>query len=248
MSDLGKIVEQLLHETVSIANTTAHFMGLAEQHLAEGNTEMAKACLIALCRRCANYEESLEWNGLTEQWQIHRHLVDGLVPPSRYLYSSTAKAPSECTLPIQDILSLPDDELLTSLSEHLGELCGNGDSLNCLNKWERTVYYADELCMEVNSGGFDSYLYYHGLHFAKAYSALENISANGVIEILDAVQEKFPKHRIPKSEERLQITMDKMSEQGIDFEAEDEQFYDGGVNELLGCLAAYVRENEKHFR
>ena len=245
---MEKLVEQLLYETVSIANTTAHFMGLAEKYLAEGNTEMAKACLIALCRRCANYEESLEWNGLTEQWQIHRHLVDGLVPSSRYLYSSTAKVPSECTLPIQDILSLPDDELLTSLSVHLSELCGNGDSMNLLNQWERTVYYADELCMEIHSGGFDSYLYYHGTHFHKAYSALDTISAKGVVEILEAVLKKFPKGRIPKSEDSLQNTMDKMADHSIDFEAEDDRFYNDGVNELLSCLVAYVKENAKHFR
>lgn len=245
---MQKILEQLRHEARGIRNPTAHFMGLAEKYIAEGNLEFAKACLILLCENCSNYEESIAWNGLAEKWQKYRHLVDGLVPASVKFHTNSPCLPTECTMQINDILSLPDDDILSALSEHLGELSGNGEQPGCLNKWERIIYYADELCMEVNSGGFDSYLYYHGLHFEKAFNALEIISAFGVLRILNSIREKFPKNRIPISEKSLQKTMESMEDRGICFEREDELFYSTGEKELLTCLLSYVKENKKHLR
>ena len=65
------------------------------------------------------------------------------------------------------------EELLSAPSLGLQELSGKGKLLSGLNRWERTAHFANELCMEVNSGGFDSYLYYHGDHFEKAYDAMK---------------------------------------------------------------------------
>lgn len=241
-------LERLRREAVGIANTTAHFMHLAESYLEQGNTELARACLILMCEKCANYEESLEWNDLTEVWQKHKHLVEGLVPPSRRFMSAQPLPPKDCSMQIAEILALPDDELLSALSDHLGELSAHGDALNSLNKWERTAYYVDELCMEVNSGGFSSYLYYHGAHFEKACKALETISAPGVLAILETIPAKFPRKRIPKTEDALQDTLDAMEERGIDFEREDEIFCSDAVNELLARLLAFVMENKQKFR
>ena len=61
-------LERLRREAVGIVNTTAHFMKLAEQYMQQGKVESARACLILLCDEVSNYEESLEWNGLTEEW------------------------------------------------------------------------------------------------------------------------------------------------------------------------------------
>lgn len=241
-------LERLEREAFGVTNTTAHFMGLAEAYLEKGETESARACLILLCRRCSNYEESLEWNGLTENWLRHRHLVEGLVEPSLHLYGGQPVQPKDCSIQIADIFALPEEDLLSVLSDHLDELSGSGGALNCLNKWERIAYYADELCREVNSGGFDSYLYYHGTHFEKAYQAMETLSATEVLGILDAVRAKFPRSRIPKTEEALQNAMDALEEQGVDFEAEDDHFYSLGEKELVKCLQAFVLENKKRFR
>lgn len=241
-------LERLRREAVGIANTTAHFMRLAEAYLAKGETESARACLVLLCHRCSNYEESLEWNGLTEAWQKHKHLVEGLVPPSRRFMSAQPLLPKDCSMQISEIFALPDDELLSALSDHLGELSANGDALNSLNKWERTAYYVDELCMEVNSGGFGSYLYYHGTQFEKAYKAMETIAAPGVLALLETIRAKFPRKRIPKTEDALQDTLDAMEERGIDFEREDAVFYSDAVNELLARLLAFILENKQKFR
>ncbi len=134
------------------------------------------------------------------------------------------------------------------MSDHLDELIGNGDARGALNKWERTAYYIDELCIEVNSGGFDSYLYYHGTHFEKAYTSLKDIAALKTLLILDNVRDKFPKRRVPVKENALQKAMDSLAEKGVDFDREDERFYTVGEKELLNCLLSYVKDNKQHFR
>ena len=245
---MEKILEQLRKEARGIANTTAHFMKLAENYIAEENFTAARACLLLLCEKCDNYEESIEWNGLSEQWQNYRYLVAGMVPPSVTIMSTKPRSPAECTIQITDILSLPDEEMLSTLSDHLGELSGNGDALNALNKWERTVYYVDELCVEVNSGGFDSYLYYHGIHFMKAYQSIVRIGAEQTLQLMNRIQCKFPRNCVPKAEGAIQNAMDRMDEDGIDFNDEDEIYYSSAEKELLDRLLMYVRENEKHFR
>lgn len=241
-------LERLRREAVGIVNTTAHFMKLAEQYMQQGKVESARACLILLCDEVSNYEESLEWNGLTEEWNRYRYLVEGLVPHSASVYSSRSKSPQDCTVPIDKILVLPEDELLAALSEHLGEMSGNGSFLSALNRWERIVYYADELWTEVNSGGFGGYLYYYGIHFEKACQAMATLSASRVQSILDSVQKKFPKSPIPKREDLLQNMLDDMEERDVDFEKEDERFYSVGETELHRCLLSFVKDNQKHFR
>ena len=102
--------------------------------------------------------------------------------------------------------------------------------------------------MGENSGGFDGYLYYHGIHFEKAYKALETIAAPAVLAILETIRAKFPKKRIPKTEDALQNTLDAMEERGVNFEQEDEVFYCIGVTELLSRLLAFILENKQKFR
>jgi hypothetical protein len=217
---------------------------MAQYHIDNGDEASGRACLLTLCKRIGNYEESIEVNGLTPLWEKYKHLVQGLVAPS----GRVIKAKAECDSRIHDILALPDEDILNELSGHLQEMTGNGDVIQALNKWERTVYYVDELCMEVNSGGFGGYLYYHGAHFEKAYKALEQMGAGQMTALLDRVRGKFPRNRIPKTLDSIQNTMDWMEDQGVDFEAEDDQYYGGTERELLERLTAYVRENARHFR
>lgn len=221
---------------------------MAQYHMEMGEEEPARESLLALCREIRNYEEAIEINGLTALWEKYRHLVQGLVEPSIRVMTNRIKTPGECDLQIADILALPDEDILTELSNHLQELTGNGEVIQGLNKWERTAYYVDELCMEVNSGGFEGYLYYHGTHFDKAYKAQEQMGAAEMTALLDRVRAKFPRNHIPKSADSIQNTMDRMEEKGVDFEAEDDCYYGSAEKELLAKLTAYVRENGKHFR
>ena len=221
---------------------------MAQYHMEMGEEEAARESLLALCRAIRNYEEAIEVNGLTALWEKYRHLVQGLVEPSIRVMTNRIKTPGECDMQIADILALPDEDILGELSTHLQELSGDGDMIQGLNKWERTAYYVDELCMEVNSGGFEGYLYYHGTHFDKAYKALELMGATEMTALMDRVRAKFPRGRIPKAADSIQNTMDRMEEKGVDFEAEDDCYYGSAEKELLAKLTAYVRENGKHFR
>lgn len=245
---MERMIEQLRKEAQGTANTTAHFMALAESYITDGNVAAARACLLLLCEHCDNYEESIEWNGLSEQWQKYRYLVADIVSSSITTTSTNPLSPEKCTTQIANILALPDDEILSALSEHLGELSGDGNTLSALNKWERTIYYVDELWMEINSGGFDSYLNYCGTHFEKAYAALMDIAALRVLPILDDVRNKFPKKRIPKNEDALQKAMDILEENDVNFDTNDELFYSIGEKDLLKSLLSYIKENKQYLR
>ena len=221
---------------------------MAQYHMEMGDEEAARTSLVTLCKAIRNYEEAIEINCLTAIWEQYKYLVEGLVEPSIRVMAARLKTPEQCDMQIADILALPDEDILTELSNHLQELTGNGEVIQALNKWERTAYYVDELCMEVNSGGFEGYLYYHGTHFEKAYKALEQMGATEMTALLDRVRAKFPRGRIPKATDSIQNTMDRMEEKGVDFEAEDDCYYGSAERELLTKLTVYVRENGKHFR
>lgn len=229
-----------------IVNRVTLYLRMAEFHIEKGNTKIGIDCLIKLCTQTVdNYEESIEFNGLTSVWEKYRHLVAEIVPKP---LSTNPLPPEKCSMQIRDILALPGDDLLSSLSSHLAELSANGSCLNCLNKWERTVFYIDELCTEVNSGGFSHYLYYCGHHFSKMMQSLEAICAQSALEITEAIQQKFPRNRVPKTLDRIQNTLDTLEEKGITFDAEDTQYYEGVESTLLTQLLSYVLQNQNHFR
>ena len=229
---------------------TTLYLRLAQIHLEKGAQEEGVAYLIKLCTEGpSNYEESIGFRELTDVWNKYKHLVDGLVPPPTSIYSGPRPlSPDECSRPITDILALPEDDLLTALSEHLNEMSGCGTEMNYLNKWERNVFYLDELSMEVNSGGFDSYLFHNGEHFSKARKALDSLDVPGMTALLDAVAAKFPRGKVPKSMDAIQNALEKLEDKGVDFEEQDDAYYSGIESEFLPRLLAYVLENKKHFR
>ena len=234
----------------NVGDETTLYLRLAQIHLEKGDQETGTAYLIRLCTEGpSNYVESIGFRELTDIWNKYKHLVEGLVPPPASVYSGPRPlSPAECSRPIADILALPEDDLLTALSEHVGEMSGSGEELNYLNKWEKTFFYLDELSMEVNSGGFDSYLFHHGEHFHKARKALDALDAPGMTALLDAVAAKFPRGKVPKSMDAIQNAMEKLEEKGVDFEAQDDAYYNGVENGFLSALLSYVLENRKHFR
>lgn len=233
------------------------YLRMAQYHIESGNTKAGINYLVWLCTEVVNFENQLAMYHLTEIWEKYKHLVadkvaesvaDKMPKPVSGIPTPNPKHPGECSQTIAQILSLPETEVLSALSAHLGEMTANGTVLNCLNKWERIFFYADEVCMEVNSGGWEGYLYYHGTHFAKACKVFEEIGTNQMVLLMTQIQNKFPCGRIPKSEVAIQNVMDRMEEDGIDFDDKDEIYYSSAEKELLERLTAYVLENKKHFR
>ena len=233
------------------------YLRMAQYHIENGNTKAGINYLVWLCTEVENFENQLAMYNLTEIWEKYKPLVadkvtesvtDKVQKPVSDISTPNPRHPSECGQTIEQILSLPEVDLLSALSAHLGEMSANGAFLNYLNKWERDFYYVDEVCMEVNSGGFEGYLYYHGIHFTKAYQSFGRIGADQMLQLMDRIKCKFPRSRIPKSEEAIQKVMDRMEEDGIDFDDEDEIYYSFAEKELLECLLSYVKENARHFR
>lgn len=233
------------------------YLRMAQYHIENGNTKAGINYLIWLCTEVMNFENQLAMYNLTEIWEKYKPLVadkvtesvvDKVQKPVATIPTPRLKHPDECSQSITQIFALPGADLLSALSSHLGEMTANGTVLNYLNKWERIFFYADEVCMEVNSGGWEGYLYYHGIHFAKAYKVFEEIGAVQMVRLMHRIQSKFPRSRIPKSEEAIQNVMDRMEEDGMDFDDEDEIYYSSAEKELLDLLATYVLENRKHFR
>ena len=68
------------------------------------------------------------------------------------------------------------------------------------------------------------------------------------VKMLDAVAAKFPRGKIPKSMDAIQNALEKLEDKGVDFEEQDDAYYNGVESEFLPKLLAYVLENKKHFR
>lgn len=232
-----------------IADTVTLYLRLAQYYI-EKDEEKGILYLIKLCTETTdNYEESIKFRNLTDVWEKYKHLVAGKVPESVVTCSGVSPiAPENCSMKIADILSLPQEDLLTEISVHLNEMSGNGTCLNYLNKWEKIVYDADLLLTEVNSDGFSGYLYYNGNRFLNAVKAFEEIGSPKMLDLMSNVQNKFPSKKIPKSIESIQNKIDKMEEKDVDFEEEDEIFYNDVQEELLDKLYEFIMSNQKRFR
>jgi len=233
-----------------IADTITLYLRLAQYYLENNEKEKGISYLIKLCTETTdNYEESLKFRNLSDVWDKYKHLVAEIVPDSIITNNEIDPiAPEDCTMKISDIFSLPQDELLTQISNHLNEMSGKGTCLNYLNKWEKIVYDADLVLTEVNSDGFSGYLYYYGNRFPNAIKAFEEINSPKMLGLMRSVQNKFPTKKVPKSIESIQNKIDKMEEKEIDFEDEDELFYNDAQNELLDKLYEFIMSNQKRFR
>lgn len=232
-----------------VANTTLLNLRMAEYHIEKSEIEIGIEYLHKLCYAVSNYEESIGFNELNAVWEKYKHLVKDKVPASVTINSfNTPLKPEECSVMIDDIFSLPKSEIINELSTHVNELSANGNELNHLNKTEKVFYYIDELCAEVNSGGFQSYFYYYGNHFQNIIDSLEIINAVEMLLLIKTIQTKFPKNKIPKSLSSIQNTIDSLEEKGIYFETEDAQFYETQEKALLALLLDYVLKNKNYFR
>lgn len=156
--------------------------------------------------------------------------------------------PNSTGMDISEVLALSDEDLLEAMSEHLNEMCDWGTDVDSLNEYEKVVFYADELSMEVNCGGFYGYLYNCGENFHSAKQAFETIKSEKMLTLLSDVESKFPNNEIPANADSLQVTLDTLDANGINFDDNDDYYYETAEKELLQQLISYIRENETQFR
>lgn len=232
-----------------IPNETLVYLRLAQYYFENGDISQGEKFLIKLCTETVdNYEESIKFNELTDIWNKYKHYVEGKVPPSVTFSGSVALSPADCSMQIADIFELEGQDLLSKMSVHLNELSANGEELNKLNKWEKTVFYIDEFCSEVNSQGVSGYLYYYGNHFEKLFNVCETIELKECLNLLESIKKKFPRNSVPKNIESIQNALDKLEEKGIDFETEDDVYFETCENIIFENLQEYILNNKKHFR
>ncbi len=233
-----------------VFDKTTLFLRCAEYYIEKGETEKGIQHLISLCEEIGNYEESIAFRELTDVWQKYKHLVEGKVKKSIFVYGescdeSDSVSPENCSMQISDILKLEDDRLLAELSTHLYELSADGENPKDLNRWEKTVFFADEFWQEINSDGIDGYLYYYGCNFADAYSAFKKLKAEKTVAILSSVQDKFPDKKIPKA---LVLLQDYLDENEPDFQNEEKDFYNTCQKEIKDKLLCFIYKNQNRFR
>ncbi len=232
-----------------IPNETFVYLRLAQYYFENGDISQGEKFLIKLCTETVdNYEESIKFNELTDVWNKYKHYVEGKVPPSVAVNGSVALAIEDCSMQIADIFNLAGQDLLAKISVHLSELSANGKELNKLNKWEKTVFYIDEFSEEINAGGVSGYLYYYGTHFEKLATAFETIDSKECLILLESIKNKFPRNTVPKNIDSIQNTLDKLEDKGIDFEAEEDMYFNKYENIIFEKLKEYILNNKKHFR
>ncbi len=219
------------------------YLRKAQFFIESGHIEKGCEFLIKVSKWSDNYEEGLEWRNLTDVWEKYRYLVKEQIEPS---YNSTYKT----SMKIEDILKTKDkNELVGNLSIHINELCGFGEDMTGINQYERIVYDVCNLDEEVHSGGFYSY-FYSSNDYIKRYKqlkkALNTIGARKTINLLEQIEKRFPKGRMPIKLEYRQRILDEMEENEIDFDDFDEIFceYEENITELA---YDYILKNKNRF-
>ncbi|MCR5704531.1 MAG: DMP19 family protein [Eubacterium sp.] len=223
------------------------FLRLAQYQFIIGNEEKGTEYLIRLCEgEVSNYVEVINAYGLLDIWNQYSKYVEGKVRASAITEMADTKEPTECSKLIGEIRGIKEKhELLTELSLHINEICADGEYLNYLNKWERTFFYIDQLWERVNSDGFESYLTYDGKNFKKAKKASEDLEIVELTRILEKVEKKFPRSKVPRNTDKIEDIID---EKELEFDELDDEFYDGYDAIIADALYKYFETYSEKFR
>lgn len=229
------------------------YLRSAHYYFTRGDEAQGKEWLFKLCREdCLpdNYEESMEWHGLTELWNKYGHYLEGKIPPSKsFGQKAAAIAPADCTMQIADIFAQKEDGLLLNLSNHLYEMSGQGDSMNCLNKWERIFFDVDNMVTDIGSDGISHFLTARGHRFRQTRDALQTVGASKALQLMDMIAGYFPKGKVPKSYDKREALVDDIMDSDEAFDAAENFYYDENIEgELVEAAYRFAIENQKRFR
>ena len=230
-----------------VANEALFCLRLADAAFKSGDEERGRSYLMRLVKTIDNYEEAIEFNGLSEIWNAHKSKLMDL-PPSVRTKETRACTPEECSHSMQEILSFPESTMLSAISEHLGELCADGEKPELLTAEEQTVFFIDEWITSVNADGIFHYLNDRGHHFEMLIASAKALNSKNLQNLLFMVENKLSRNKILKNLEKIQIFLEKAENAGVDFEAEEAFYYQDVQEVLLDTLACYIRQNSHAFR
>ena len=245
-----KILQIGLNTFKDTYEDTGLYLRFVQYFMENDEVEKATEYLMKICNNVPNYDESIEWSGMSAVWEKYKYLVEGKVPLPVSQQEPAIKSPEECSKKITEILKLEPNDLLISLSEHLDEMSDYGEEMVYLNKWEKVFYDVDSMLSEIGSGGVDCWLHSYGHRYAQTKKALQTVEADMALDFLAEIEKRFPKGKVPKSYDKLEAILDDMIDNDEDFEEEETAFYyNAGVEgELVDCLYRFVMENKKKFR
>ncbi len=236
-----KILEKYFEN--NIANQTLLFVRLAEFEFNKGNTDAGKDYLLSACRSIDNFEESIQNNELEDVWEKYRHYVENEIS---HPASNKLLAPDECSQQMDEIIKLPQDELLFALSEHLAELSANGNKLDLLSEQELNVYLVDEFVVTINSDGLENYFDYCAPHFIGLCSALEQIGCTEAQELWNKIKDKIS--QAPINDPKFEKALLHLADRDVNFENEEAFYYKKVERKLFSQISQYVKNNLDSFR
>ena len=220
---------------------TTLFLRLAQYYIEKGETETGKQFLMRICTDTAdNYEQAINYRKLGDVWEKYKPLIQDDLPEPKQ---------ENCSMEIGEILAQSGSQLLLELGIHVNELSDHGNRLQKLNQWERVVYDLDTLSDEINSGGIDCWLSYHGTRYTQTLKAAEKIGAVTTVSLLERIRKHFPGKEIPKSQFSIENSLEDIIAEGkLDFDKADDDYFDTAEPELLEKLEQFIRQNSRHFR
>lgn len=228
------------------------YLRSAHYYFTRGDENKGVECLLKLCDDSlpSNYEEAMEWHGLSDLWKQYRYYLDGKLPSSLSTFDvAEAKSPEECSMYIAEIFALPKHDLLASLSEHIYELSGEEEHMDALNEWESIFFDVDNMMTDIGSDGIAHFLTSHGHRFAQTKKALNFVGASKAVEFLELIEAYFPKGKIPKSYEKLEALVDDIMETEESFDAAEDFYTEHNIEkELVEAEYQFAMEQKANFR
>ena len=130
---------------------------------------------------------------------------------------------------IKEIMQLTDPvDFGSEITEYLDDKTDYGDNLDILNEQEATVFFVEELQMEVMNGGFDQYFFNSsGNNWRKAIPALREIGADKIADLLIKASEVIG-CELPEDQDQRQDNMNEKTREGYedDLDELDDIFYE----------------------
>lgn len=136
--------------------------------------------------------------------------------------------------------SIPDADLPYAIESNISlkmkdDLSDEAQIVDKLSKAQQFIYVVSSVEREVNHGGFDHLYFYHSYYAEKAAEAFAAINASKFSKLLNTTNSIWFN---PKAK----------SEEGVDLNGFNSQFYSLYKDESLGALkAAYIREHKSDF-
>ncbi|MBO5995408.1 MAG: DMP19 family protein [Firmicutes bacterium] len=150
---------------------------------------------------------------------------------------------------IKEIMQITDPaDFGSEITEYLDDKTDYGDDLGVLNEYEATVFFMEELQMEVMNGGFDQYFFNSsGNNWRKAIVACKEIGADKIADLLVKATEIIG-CELPEDEDTRQDNMNELTKEGYEDELDelDDIFYEDEeyIDELV---YAYCKKHSDKF-